>query len=168
MWTAAVLATTLPLPFVGTWIGLVCSVLSWSVILAAVVVLGVVGGRRWVTGMTTAVTLVLAAGLLNWSAAAPAAWFDSHRGLYERAARDLETADGYYGAELPLRWRPLSANGRVRSDEAGLFFPQWLGIPDDAGGYFYAPDRSPQGADMFGTTCRSPEDLGGGWWSCGM
>jgi hypothetical protein len=114
------------------------------------------------------VTVLLAVPLYNWSAAAPTAYFEVHRTLYERAVRTAQTDDSYYGAGLPVALRPLSAKGGVRADDGMLFFPQWFGMPDDAGGYFWSPEQSPVGADMFGTTCQDPVDLGEGWWSCGM
>ena len=168
LWFVAAAATTLPITPVGSLFGLAFGILSWIAIVATVVALGVVGGHRWLTLTTTALTLVLAAVLLNWSSAAPQAWFRAHRALYDHVARTFEPDTSYYGSELPVWLRPLTANGRVRRDESGLFFPQWLGFPDNAGGYFYAPDRAPEGADMLGAICHGPEDLGGGWWVCGM
>ena len=50
----------------------------------------------------------------------------------------------------------------------GRFFPQWIGIPDDAGGYIYSPSGSPAQADMYGMICSNPVDLGDGWWTCGL
>ena len=49
----------------------------------------------------------------------------------------------------------------------GLFFPQWVGVPDDAGGYVYSP-VSPEGADLYGPPCHQPHRLGGGWWTCNL
>jgi hypothetical protein len=76
--------------------------------------------------------------------------------------------DGFDHVRLPLLLLSLSADGRVRRDADGLFFPQWFGPIDNAGGYFYSPGRAPEGADMHGTICQDPADLGGGWWVCGM
>jgi hypothetical protein len=168
LWAAAFGLTLLPLPWVGARVGLALALVSWSCILLVVVLLGRLSRRRWVTVTSTALTVVLAAVLLNWSSVASAAWFETRRALFDHAARTVETDDSYYGVELPVLLRPLSASGRVRRDESGLFFPQWLGIPDDAGGYFYAPGRAPEGAEMYGTLCLDPSDLGGGWWVCGM
>ncbi len=171
LWLLAVCGVLLPLPFVGTYVGLAAGILTWLVIVGAVVLVGVlVGRRRWLTVTATGLTLLLAAVLLNWSSVAPAAWFDTHRSLYERAARHVVDvgAGGYDGVQLPVALRPLSADGRVRTEGSMLFFPQWLGIPDDAGGYFYSPGGSPQGADMLGLICREPESLGDDWWVCGM
>lgn len=168
LWAAAIGLALLPIPFVGSLVGLAFGVASWIAIVALVVVLGLVGRNRWVTLSTLVATFVLAAVLLNWSSAAPAAYFQSHRALFEHAASTLEPDDTYQGAELPLHLRTLSASGRVRSDESGYFFPQWFGFPDNAGGYFYAPENSPKGSEMYGAICQDPDDLGDGWWACGM
>jgi hypothetical protein len=142
---------------------------GWLLVLGLVVVLGLMSRRRWLAVTGGAVTVLLAVPLLNWSSAAPSAYFATHRALYDRAVASTATDGSYYGARLPLALRPLSARGRVRATDDGmLFFPQWLGIPDDAGGYFWSPDRSPEGADMFGMSCQDPQDLGGGWWACGL
>ncbi|MDO9456926.1 hypothetical protein [Nocardioides sp.] len=168
VWALAIVTVLLPLPFVGTYVGLAASVVSWFCLVSAGFVLGLVGGRRWVTATTTGLTVVLAAGLLNWCSVAPEAWFDSHRSLYEQAVEDLEPDNSYDGALLPMLWRPLSVTGRVQARGSMLFFPQWQGIPDDAGGYFHAPDGSPAGTDMSGMICQDPVALGDDWWMCGM
>jgi len=95
------------------------------------------------------------------------AWFTVHRPLFDLA---LETDPGtdYYGNELPAPLRFLTADGRVSNDNGNIFFAQWLGIPDDAGGYIYNPGQSPEGADLYGLFCQDPVDLGGGWWMCGL
>ena len=49
-----------------------------------------------------------------------------------------------------------------------MFFPQWMGIPDDAGGYIWSPGASPEGVDLYGMLCQAPVNLGDGWWMCGM
>ena len=153
--------------FVGTTFGMVVSVLAWEAVLAAVVALGVVSKRRWLLVTGIGVTLVLFAATCNWSAVAPRAYFEVHRPLYDRAVRTTETDSSYYGARLPFALRPLSVNGRVADQDGALVFPQWLGVPDDGGGYIWSPDRSPR-ADMFGEPCGDPVDLGGGWWMCLM
>lgn len=106
---------------------------------------------------------------------APKTWFLVHRPLFE-IARTVDPGGEYYGNPLPFPLRFLSANGNVARVAAGerpysggdiRFFPQWIGIPDDAGGYLYSPDgRSPAGADLFGKLCDEPVDLGDGWWMC--
>lgn len=132
------------------------------------VAVALIRGRHWVAAAIVVPALVVVTVFVNsvW-AFAPRAWFALHRQLFETA---LETDPGpeYYGNELPWHLRFLSVHGRV-SDQAGSrFFPQWIGIPDDAGGYLYNPVRSPSGADLYGMVCRNPIDLGHGWWMCGL
>lgn len=153
--------------FLGTLVGMVVSAVAWVVVLGAVVGLGILSGRRWALVGGVGVTLLLCAATFNWSAVAPRAWFELHRPLYDHAVQSTQTDDSYYGASLPLALRPLSANGRVADQEGVLVFPQWLGIPDDAGGYVWSPDRRPE-VDMFGYWCDQPVDLGDGWWMCAM
>ena len=83
-------------------------------------------------------------------------WIDSHASSYE------------YHLELPPEYRRLAADGFVAVQGTTVFFPMWLGIPDDAGGYVYAPDGDPYGIDLHGSTCQNIKDLGDDWWSCSM
>jgi hypothetical protein len=70
---------------------------------------------------------------------------------------------------LPLRLAWTSANGKVDpSQDGAVFIPMWVGWRDNAGGYWYSPDSSPEYADMWGLQCLEPIDLGDGWWACGM
>ena len=155
--------------FVGTAFGMIVSGVAWIGLLAVVVVLGVVGRRRWLLITGAAVTVVLAAATFNWAAVAPRTWFEAHRSLYEHAARTTDVDDSYYGSSLPFVLRPLTSDAHVSKQGEMLFFPLWQGIPDDAGGYFYSPTgRSPAGRDMYGDLCSEPVDLGDGWWMCGM
>ena len=154
--------------FVGSPFGAVVAGLAWAVVLAVVATAGVLSGRRWLAIGAPVTTVVLAVTTFNWSWVAPATYFEAHRSLFDRAVATARTDHSYYGANLPVALRPLAAQGRVAVVEGMLFFPQWIGIPDDAGGYWWAPDRSPEGADMFGMLCAGPDDLGGGWWSCGL
>lgn len=115
-----------------------------------------------------ATTIVVTATIGAWWPAAPQAWFTTHRALYQQGL-DTDPGDDYYGAPLPLHLRFLSASGKVSGDADGArFFPQWIGIPDDAGGYWYSPGRSPQGYDMYGLICTEPKPLGSDWWMCGL
>jgi hypothetical protein len=106
---------------------------------------------------------------------APRTWFLLHRPLFE-IARHVEPGGEYYGNPLPPQLRFLSANGNVSLASAERigdrpeirFFPQWVGIPDDAGGYLYSPEGSPAGLDLYGRICTAPDDLGDGWWMCGL
>lgn len=154
--------------FSGSVPGMVVSAVPWWTALVGTVLLGVATRRMWPVWTAAVTTLLLAAPVYNWSGVAPEAWFETHRPLYERAARTAEVDDSFYGSLLPLELRPLAATGKVSRRAGGLFFPLWIGIPDDAGGYFYTPHRSPAGADMYGTVCTDPVDLGDGWWMCGM
>lgn len=49
-----------------------------------------------------------------------------------------------------------------------IFFPQWYGLIDDAGGFIFSPSGAPEGMNMAGMICDRPVDLGEGWWMCGM
>ncbi|GAB08842.1 hypothetical protein GOARA_021_00790 [Gordonia araii NBRC 100433] len=97
----------------------------------------------------------------------------AYRPLYN-AALSADPGDDMYGNLLPLHLRYLAANGRMSGSTGGIsadgirFFPQWIGVPDDAGGFLYSPSGSPEGYDMYGMQCRGPVALGGGWWMCGM
>ncbi|MGA5543793.1 hypothetical protein ACPCIR_18230 [Mycobacterium sp. NPDC051198] len=134
----------------------------------AAVVFAAVKGRRWVVLATVVPVLAVVTVVVNsgWMVA-PRAWFAMHRPLFDQA---LETDPGkaYYGNQLPVSLRFLVAEGRVSNRGGSRFFPQWIGIPDDAGGYLYDPIESPEGADLYGDICRNPVDLGDGWWMCGL
>jgi hypothetical protein len=152
----------------GLPLAIALSAAAWVGLASLVAVLGWLGGGRWWLGVGGAViTVLLAVPLDNWSVFAPGAYFEMRRPLFDRAVRTTELDDTYYGAKLPLALRTLSADGRVSRQGDLLFFPQWLGIPDDAGGYFYG-EGSPAGVDMYGMTCVDPVDLGDDWWMCGM
>jgi len=70
---------------------------------------------------------------------------------------------------LPLALAWTASRGMVTPSEGGVvFIPMWSGWRENAGGYWYSPDRSPEWADMWGMQCLQPLDLGGGWWACGM
>ncbi|MBF0688990.1 MAG: hypothetical protein IR158_14640 [Cellulomonas sp.] len=69
------------------------------------------------------------------------------------------------------RFRRAGARRRCGTVDVGddhVFFPQWTGIPDDAGGFFHMRSGSPAGLDMRGWTCADPVHLDGDWWACGM
>ena len=113
------------------------------------------------------------ATFVGWWQFAPRLWFFVHRPVFEVARVVVDPGTDYYGAALPFPLRFLSETGTVSSvvmsegSEAGAFFPQWVGIPDDAGGYLYST-TSPVGADLYGSLCTRPQDLGGGWWMCNL
>ncbi|MBJ7341779.1 hypothetical protein [Mycolicibacterium sp.] len=134
----------------------------WSVIVAAV------GARRRAALLTLVPAIVVLTLLVNSSwRLAPQTWFAVHRPLFDLALK-TEPGQQLYGNRLPVPLRFLTVTGRVSDQQGGRFFPQWLGIPDDAGGYLYNPGRSPEGVDLYGKQCRNPVDLGAGWWMCGM
>jgi hypothetical protein len=168
LWTVGVASAVLPLPFGGSWVALALSVALWSAI-------GVASMRllrplaQPAAAAAVGVTLVLAAVLLNWVAVWPQLWFQTHRLAYDAAVEVVPGGEGsYYGTELPLRWRWLTVDGRVVDKDGALFFPQWYGMPDDGGGYFWSPGASPAGEDMAGMICQRPVNLADGWWMCGM
>jgi hypothetical protein len=140
-------------------------------------IVGIAANRRWVAALSLIPVLVVLTLLVNpaWMIA-PRAWFMLHRPLFTMAL-DTDPGRDYYGNELPLPLRFLTAEGKVstmRIASGGVhhpdsrFFPQWIGIPDDAGGYLYDPGQSPEGADLYGDICEHPVDLGDGWWMCGL
>lgn len=128
--------------------------------------------RRPVLMAAVIVVATFSLTFVGWWQLAPRVWFAVHWPLFEvsRAVIDDPTTD-YYGAPLPFPLRFLSQTGTVSAVQAGgtdgLFFPQWVGIPDDAGGYLYSP-VSPEGADLYGSICTHPQRLGAGWWMCNL
>lgn len=168
-WIAVHLVTNVLSPLrtyaIGPLTALVVSLLAIGVTVG----IAAAARRRSVTVLATVVTPVVLLLMLNWSQFAPRLWFATHRPLYDLAAQIMPISDEYYGVALPLPLQHLTATGSVSSpDHEAQFYPLWLGIPDDAGGYFYSPNRSPEGLDMYGMICREPVDLGGGWWLCGF
>jgi hypothetical protein len=151
-------AVIIPATVLGYWIGFV------------MVIVAVIGRRRWAALLTLVPVVVVLTVLVNpgWIVA-PRTWFMMHRPLFDAA---LETDPGaeYYGTKLPLPLRFLTADGRVSDEDqdGSLFFVQWFGIPDDAGGYIFSPGKSPEGKPLYGLWCKDPVDLGDGWWMCGL
>jgi hypothetical protein len=97
--------------------------------------------------------------------------FDVVRPQLERAAalrNGYWDADLYGGDPLPRELVDLTATGTTLSSPGMVFFPQWLGIPDDAGGFFFVEHGSPAGYDMYGMECTDPIRLDEHWWACGM
>jgi hypothetical protein len=135
--------------------------------------------RRGVTARGVAVLASLGCVFLLVSPGyrvAPETYFAMHRPLFE-VARHTDPGSEYYGNPLPFPLRFLTQMGNVSSVRTGdspvsgstaRFFPQWIGIPDDAGGYLYSPGGSPEGADLYGSLCTDPVDLGDGWWMCNL
>ncbi len=172
LWSIGVAGTVLAFAIrLGTLIELAVPVLIWGSVIGGCWAIGTLPRARWLS-----VSAVIGAGVLcvvmNVSDVAPRAWFELHRPAFGLAAQAVpDPGPDYYGAPLPESLRWLSATGKVSGGEAPgeLFFPQWLGIPDDAGGYFYLPGGgSPEGYDMYGLSCEGAEQVGGGWWMCGM
>ncbi|MCL2543482.1 MAG: hypothetical protein FWE71_13640 [Nocardioidaceae bacterium] len=170
IWVCGIATATLPIPFGGTQLSLVVSAVFWLIMIGATWLFGCLLGRPSRL-LSTTITLALCVVLLNWCAAAPRAWFEVHRKAFEAGVHAMPPS-GADRSRLPIALMWLTVDGDTEGEEAGShiawFFPQWEGMPDDAGGYFYSPDRSPDGLDMRGMICRAPIDLGSGWWMCGM
>ncbi|MCV7314640.1 hypothetical protein H7J77_03645 [Mycolicibacillus parakoreensis] len=132
------------------------------------VAVAVAARRRTWRRVVIAAAMVIASVVVNpgWMVA-PRACFLLHRPLFTRALH-VDPGQDYYGRQLPTHLRMLTVEGKVVQRDGTRFFPQWIGIPDDAGGYLYSPQRSPRGVDLFGMICTHPVDLGDGWWMCGL
>jgi len=70
--------------------------------------------------------------------------------------------------DLPEEYAAFTTWGEVSCWKEAVFLPQWAGLLDNAGGYWWSPQRSPEGFDMWGMQCHNTVDLGDGWWTCGM
>ncbi|MCC2314591.1 hypothetical protein [Cellulomonas xiejunii] len=137
------------------------------------------GARGAACAGVGSVALVLAVAAADVVVAGPVGYgtrvaFEVHRPAYEAVVAQLDdvsvgTADGY-GRYLPLPegYGPLTVRGTVDVGEDHVFFPQWTGIPDDAGGFFHMRSGSPAGLDMRGWACADPVHLDDDWWACGM
>ncbi|MEH0970749.1 hypothetical protein V6U77_06380 [Micromonospora sp. CPCC 205546] len=130
----------------------------------------------------TLTTAVLLAGacvwFTNWGVFHPASYWASHRWAFDAVADRAQegrvgTSREYYGQRLPAHLRDLSTNGRAavvghQDGKPVVFLPQWIGIPDDAGGYVHldAPPRPDLVVDLFGAPVRvaGGQHLGDGWW----
>ena len=180
-WMVGVCVELLRLPTLGLFIEIdvVLRAVMWLAILLVT--------RRRARGLASATlrsVLPLAAVLVvayffNWSVLAPRWWFETHRPFYSAAVS--APSPGHIGAAqpilFPLSW--LSASGITTSERAAsdgssqpaaplIFFPQWYGLIDDAGGFIFSPSGAPEGMNMAGMICDRPVDLGEGWWMCGM
>lgn len=156
------------------WVGYFGAV--WGLLATVCALLAWWAWRHWTAAVVALAVAGAAAGLAFATSSPrmtrpldPDAWFEEHRADFDAAveAVDETCCEGYYGTPLPDGLRHVSVDGRVSGTPDGLFFAQWFGIPDDAGGYWYS-GRSPLGNEMFGTFCQDPESMGGGWWKCGM
>jgi len=137
---------------------------------------GVVAAGMTVVAIPVAILLVLwltpsaAFMMAQETSVHPPVEFGRDRALLEGVVTWVEgnaDCEDYY-VHLPERFAGLSYGGLVSCGDDEVFIPQWAGIPDDAGGFWYCPSRSPEGNDMWGMICRDPVDLGDGWWECGM
>ncbi|MEV7964282.1 hypothetical protein [Oerskovia paurometabola] len=155
-------------PGLGTWLFRLVAGLVGIVLVGVVVHL-----VRRRSALTLVTSLVLLTVAVSWPRAqvGTAERFAAYRvALSEVAAPDGEGArDPGEDGLLPNALRYVSANGRVdRYEDGRVFVPQWLGMPDDAGGFWFSPGESPAGLDMHGMICADPVPLEGEWWACGM
>ncbi|HNP55733.1 MAG TPA: hypothetical protein PK331_00910 [Gordonia sp. (in: high G+C Gram-positive bacteria)] len=147
--------------------------LVWLVSLAGIALLGssTIRARSAAGAVVVALVVAITVVVGSWWQVSSRGWFAVNRLMFEKAAT-VDPGTDYYGNRLPLPLRYLSVGGRVSSGVGPLrdtrFFPQWVGVPDDAGGYLYRPSGSPEGFDMYGQLCEDPASLGGGWWTCGL
>ncbi|MBS4104721.1 hypothetical protein, partial [Tsukamurella paurometabola] len=137
LWGVSMLHSYLRL---NLWIlDLVIVPIAWTCFVTgfALVVIGFVrGGLAGLAGLIVVPVMIAVTAMIGaWWWIAPQSWFSVHRALYERA-RTVDIGDDYY-AYLPIHLRFLTERGLVsRSGTDGtIFFPQWTGIPDDAGGF---------------------------------
>lgn len=128
------------------------------------VVIGLLRGRHVLLACVL-VPLLLASFAVTgpYASQRPQLWMWIHRPMYT-AALSHDPGTDYYGSTLPPNLRVLAVDGRSSAKDGVRFFPQWIGIPDDAHGFLYSPGRAPVGFDMYGLECREPRDLGDGWW----
>jgi len=169
-WGLAIAVEWSRLPTMGGWVDLdfVARGLMWLALLTVTIRSAWRSGHHGVRVMVPLAGVLVVITLFNWVQLSPRWWFATHRPFYE-LARHHDPDHGLYGSSLPVPLRGLTANGSSSDSSArGTFFPQWFGLPDDAGGYFWSPEASPEGEDMAGLLCQRPVDLGGGWWMCGM
>lgn len=132
----------------------------------SLVVLGLLRGRRVLLAILLIPLLLASLALAGpYATRFPQLWLRVHQPMYT-AALAHDPGTDYYGSPLPPHLRVLAVDGRSSADGGVRFFPQWIGIPDDAGGYLYSPDIAPVGFDMYGRLCGQPRDLGAGWWLC--
>ncbi|MEU4477629.1 hypothetical protein AB0F68_06080 [Micromonospora sp. NPDC023966] len=129
--------------------------------------------------LATAAFLLVACGwFTNWGPFHPASYWATHRWAFNAVADGVRqgqigTSRDYYGELLPLQLRDLSTSGRAavvggQDGKPAVLLPQWVGIPDDAGGYVYleATPRPDLVIDLFGEPARltGGQHLADGWW----
>ncbi|QKT06608.1 hypothetical protein HUN08_04940 [Gordonia sp. X0973] len=172
LWLVAMVYSFLrPNLWVLDWVALTA---AWILFLlgVALIVVGLIRTRSLVTTVAVGlVVVVVSATIGSWWQLSPRGWFFVNRPMFN-AALATDPGSEYYGARLPVPLRYLSIEGRVSGgygeQRDTRFFAQWMGVPDDAGGYLHSPSGSPEGFDMYGMMCRNPVSLGGDWWMCGM
>ncbi|PSK62641.1 hypothetical protein B0E53_05450 [Micromonospora sp. MH33] len=134
-------------------------------------------GRRAAAG-AAALLLIIGGWFTNWGLFHPASYWVTHRWAFDEVADGVRqgqigTSRDYYGKLLPRHLRDLSTNGRAavvgsQDGKPAVFLPQWVGIPDDAGGYVYlnATPRPDLVVDLFGEPARlaGGQPLADGWW----
>ncbi|MEV0731449.1 hypothetical protein [Polymorphospora sp. NPDC050346] len=132
----------------------------------------------WVAAVVAAALSTLCVHLTNWAVYDPKTYYAVHRYSFDAVAAGVRagsigTSDDYYGEPLPWHLRDLSTDGRasVAGDQDGepvVFLPQWLGLPDDAGGYAYlaGEPRPDLEVNLYGARAYLAGGirLGNGWW----
>lgn len=170
----AVLQPLLELSFFAHAVRLLLGVTAVALSVQLVVRLLRPVGRRWRRGgavVATGIALLALGQLLDPPHYGPRATFVAlEHGLHDvaRAHEQLQRDEQNGRADLPRRLQHLSVTSSVALAGPAIFVPRWSGIPDDAGGYWYSPDGSPQGYDMSGMICESPTRMAGDWWACGL
>lgn len=157
-------------PSVLLWLlTFVLGVVGWTLAAAS---LRATGARWWWTLPANVGCLAALAAVVAGPVMTTTTRFDILRpGLEAVAAWDVVAEDKdvsmYRSLPPSLAW--TSVNGNVSPSRGGVvFIPMWAGWRENAGGYWYSPDRSPEYDDMWGNPCLKPVDLGEGWWACGM
>lgn len=106
--------------------------LAWLLTVVGIflVVVGLVRARAAILAVVVLpIVLVVTLLLTSWWMVSPRGWFAVHRPLFDLAL-SVDPGASYYGADLPVHLRFLSATGKVSARPSGArFFPQWMGSP---------------------------------------
>lgn len=157
----------------------VVEILAWvAAVLATTATVRRVVDSRVATTAVLVVVIASATYLTNWSLLDARSYYATHQSAFRQVAALLDSAAfariGDNAAPLPLLLQDVSTTGNavVVGSQGGVpvwFLPQWLGIPDDAGGYVYfdGQPRSDVVIDLFGRGAHlgQGEYLSDGWWS---